>query len=159
MDKLSQVLWRERELLETLSYRLEVEQLVLAGGRTQWLARATEEVEVVLAALREAELARAVAADEAAASVGLDSAPSLRALAEAVDEPWRTILLDHRDAFEEVSRHVEQLALVNRELLAAGLRSAREALLSLELVNEGYAADGAAVVVQEDAPRLLDRAL
>lgn len=159
MDKLSQVLWRERELLETLSYRLEVEQLVLASGRTGWLARATDEVEQVLTALREAELARAVAADEAAASVGLDSAPSLRRLAEAVDEPWRTILLDHRDAFEQVSRHVEQLALRNRELLTSGLRSAREALLSLELVNEGYAADGAAVVGQGGTPRLVDRAL
>lgn len=159
MEKLSQVLWRERELLESLAYRLEVEQLVLASGRTTWLSRAANEVELVLETLREAELARAVAAHEAALSIGLTDTASLRALAEAVDEPWRTILMDHRDAFERVARDVEALSLRNRELLTAGLRSAREALLSLELVNEGYAADGAAVVVHEGAPRLVDRAL
>ena len=38
VEKLSPVLWRERELLETLQYRLEVEQLVMASGRTRWLA-------------------------------------------------------------------------------------------------------------------------
>jgi acyl-CoA synthetase (AMP-forming)/AMP-acid ligase II len=48
VEKLSQVLWRERELLETLQYRLEVEQLVMAAGRTRWLAHATREVETVL---------------------------------------------------------------------------------------------------------------
>src|SRR4051794_30526072 len=40
MQRLSQVLWRERELLEGLQYALEVEQLILATGRNRWLMRA-----------------------------------------------------------------------------------------------------------------------
>ena len=40
MEDLSSVLWRERELLETLLFKLEIEQLVLASGRTRWLAPA-----------------------------------------------------------------------------------------------------------------------
>ncbi len=48
MEDLSLILWRERELLETLLYKLEQEQLVLASGRTRWLARAAREVETVL---------------------------------------------------------------------------------------------------------------
>ena len=158
MEKLSQILWRERDLLDTLLFKLEMERLVLGSGRTRWLARAAREVEMILELLRETEILRAVAADEAASSIGLTSNPSLRALAEAVDEPWRTILLEHREAFEVVSREVTALAETNRELLTSGLRSARETLLSLEQQAEGYRPDGAAVVAQS-AQRLVDRSL
>src|SRR6478609_5385812 len=93
MEKLSQILWRERELLDSLLFKLEMEQLVLGSGRTRWLARAAKEVALVLEMLRETEILRSVAADEAAESIGLSSNPSLRSLAESVDEPWRSILL------------------------------------------------------------------
>ena len=77
-------------------------------------------------------------------------------LAESVDEPWRSILLDHKEAFETVSREITAMAETNRELLTVGLRSAREALLSLEQVAQGYSPDGAAVMT-ETVPRLVDR--
>jgi hypothetical protein len=157
VDKLSQILWRERELLDSLLFKLEMEQLVLGSGRTRWLARSAREVALVLEVLRETEILRSVAADEAAESLGMSSNPSLRALAEAVDEPWRTILLEHKEAFETVSREITALAETNRELLTVGLRSAREALLSLEQVAQGYSPDGAAVLADVDAPRLVDR--
>jgi hypothetical protein len=156
VDKLSQILWRERELLDSLLFKLEMEQLVLGSGRTRWLARAAKEVALVLEMLRETEILRSVAADEAAESIGLSSNPSLRALAEAVDEPWRSILLDHKEAFETVSREIAVMAETNRELLTVGLRSAREALLSLEQVAQGYSPNGAAVMT-ETVPRLVDR--
>ena len=130
MDKLSQILWRERELLDSLLFKLEMEQLVLGSGRTRWLARAAQEVELVLE-IRETEILAPIAADEAAESIGLSSNPSLRALAEAVDEPWRSILLDHKEAFETVSREITEMAQSNRELLTAGYQAAQETLLSL----------------------------
>ena len=37
VDKLSQILWRERELLDSLLFKLEMEQLVLGSGRTRRL--------------------------------------------------------------------------------------------------------------------------
>ncbi len=83
MEKLSLILWRERELLDVLLYRLEVEQLVLANARTAFLGRATQDVESTLQALRETEVLRAVAAQEAAVSVGCSDQASLRELAEA----------------------------------------------------------------------------
>jgi hypothetical protein len=158
VEKLSHILWRERELLDSLLFKLEMEQLVLGSGRTRWLARAAKEVELVLEMLRETEILRAVAADEAAETVGLSSNPSLRNLADAVDEPWHTILMDHRSAFETVSREITAMAETNRELLTTGLRSARQALLDLEQVAEGYRPDGAAVLT-EATPRLVDRSL
>src|SRR5688500_16135133 len=48
MQRLSLVLWRERELLEELHYRLEVEQLVLASGRSRWLAHAARDIDALL---------------------------------------------------------------------------------------------------------------
>ena len=40
-------------------FKLEEEQLVLAGGRTRWLAHATREVEMVLEQIRRTEVMRA----------------------------------------------------------------------------------------------------
>lgn len=159
MENLSLILWRERELLDTLLFKLEEEQLVLASGRDRWLARAAREVEVVLDTLRNTEVLRAVAADEVAASLGLASNPSLRALAAAVDEPWRTILGEHRDAFVQVTREIRDLASTNRALLTAGYRAAQETLLALGASADGYGQDGAAVVGTQRPASLVDRSL
>jgi hypothetical protein len=159
MEKLSQILWRERELLDTLLFKLEQEQMVLASGRTRWLMRAAREVENVLATLRETEVLRAVAADEVAARIGLEHNPSLRVLSEAVDEPWRSILADHHEAFVVLMREIGALAETNRGLITAGYRSARETLMSLDSGPDGYGANGAAVSVTDNRQRLLDWSL
>lgn len=158
IERLSLVLWRERELLEELHYRLEVEQLVLASGRSRWLGHAAREIDALLTTIRETEVLRAVAADEAAASVGMTSNPSLAALAEAADEPWSTILTEHRDAFVAVTAEIATLADSNRHLISAGYRSARETLLSLGDSTDGYAADGTATA-DPMRTRLVDRSL
>lgn len=155
MEDLSLVLWRERELLETLLYKLEVEKLVLATHSTQWLAAAAREVELVLETVRETELLRAVAADAAAASLGLASNPSLRALADAVGDPWHTILMDHHKAFVACTRDLVDTAAANRELLTAGQRTAREVFLGLADHSTGYSPTGSAVAV-EPRPHVID---
>lgn len=158
MEKLSQILWRERELLDTLWFKLEEEQLVLASGRTRWLMRAAREVEQVLQTLRETEVLRSVAADQVAESLGLAANPSLRALAEASVEPWQTLLLDHHEAFVTVTREIAALADANRDLITAGYRSARETLMTLDETTQGYAADGSAVTAST-GHRLVDWSL
>lgn len=159
MEKLSLILWRERELLDTLLFKLEQEQLLLASGRSRWLLRAAREVEAVLETIRETEVLRAVAADEAAEQLGLTSNPSLRALADAVAEPWSSILHEHREAFESVTREITALAETNRDLITAGYRSARETLLSLDEGVAGYTPDGHVVTQHPSVPRLVDRSL
>lgn len=145
MEKLSLVLWRERELLETLQYRLEVEQLVMSNGQTRWLANAAREVEEAVDQLREMELLRAVAADEAAAAAGLAPNPSLADLVEAAEEPWRSILAEHREAFAATSDEIERIAATNRVLIANGLRAAHETLLGTDVGGQIYTAAGAAM--------------
>ena len=158
MEKLSLVLWHERELLETLQYRLEVEQLVMATGQTRWLANAAREVEAAVEQLREMELLRAVAADEAATAVGLDPNPSLAALIEAAEEPWRSILTDHRDAFAAMGEEIQRIAATNRALIANGLRAAHESLLGTPAGGQLYTAAGAATS-DGARPAVLDRSL
>ncbi len=158
MEDLSLILWRERELLETLLYKLEMEKLVLASGSSRWLATSAREVEGILESIRETELLRAVVADEAAASIGMAANPSLRALAEAVDEPWRSILLDHRAAFVQYSREIMEIAASNRELLTTGQQAARDTFLGLTETADSYSHTGTAVV-DDQRHRLLDRSI
>lgn len=158
MEKLSLILWRERELLELLAYKLELERLVLTSGHSRWLARANREVEDVLVTLRQTEVLRAVATDEVAAEAGLESTPGLSALAEAADEPWRTILLDHRDAFLAITREIADLSDSTKGLLTTGYRSAQETLLAIRGTTEGYTPGGEAVPATP-ARHLIDRSL
>ena len=158
MEDLSLVLWRERELLETLLYRLEVERLVLATHSTRWLAAAAREVELVLETVRQTELLRAVAADTVAVSLGLASNPSLRALAEAVEEPWHTILTEHHAAFVSYTRDLVEVAATNRELLTANQQAAREAFLGLAEQPAGYSPSGSALA-GEQRYHVVDRSI
>jgi hypothetical protein len=157
MEDLSSVLWRERELLETLLFKLEVEQLVLATGRTRWLPTAAREIEEVLDAVRETELLRALEADQVAAALGLDPNPSLQQIADASEEPWKSIWLDHRETFVSVSAEISALAENNRELLTSGYQAAQAALLSMQEPPGTYAADGSSVTPRRTS--LLDRSI
>ncbi len=158
MENLSLILWRERELMESLLYKLEVERLVLASGQSRWLAVSAREVEGVLESLRETELLRAVAADEAAASIGMASNPSLRALAESAAEPWKSILLDHRTAFLSYTAEITEIAATNRELLTSGQAAARDMFLGLGEHPDSYSSHGTAVI-DERRSRLLDQSI
>lgn len=60
--------------------------------------------------------------------------------------------------FQALGAEIAALAQTNRELLTAGLRSARETLLSFESAVTGYAADGAAVAAGASSS-LVDRSL
>lgn len=158
MQRLSQVLWRERELLEGLQYTLEVEQLILASGRSGWLLRAAKDVESVLVDLRRTEVMRAVAADEAATVLNLAPNPSLKELAARAGEPWGEILSEHREAFLSMTQAITDLADANRDLITSGYRSARETILAMGDATEGYAADGSAVMSGAIAgPSRIDR--
>ena len=142
-ETLSSLLWRERELLELLLFKLEVEQLVLTSGRSQWLAAAAREIEVVLEEIRDAELLRAVAVDAVGHDLELGVNPSLREIAEASKEPWRSIWLDHREAFTTVSTQLTEMSRNNRALLTAGYQAAQATLLSLTETSVTYGSDGA----------------
>ncbi|GIH97922.1 flagellar protein FlgN [Planobispora siamensis] len=128
---LSSTLWRIREMMDLLLFKLEEEQLVLAAGKTRWLPHATREVEMVLEQIRKSEVLRAAQVDAVAAEFGLAPAPSLQALAAAVDEPWSEIFQQHRVAFLTLTAEITAMAEANRELLTVGARAVHEALMNV----------------------------
>lgn len=160
LTEVSSVLWRARELLDLLVFKLEEEQLLLAGGRSRWLARATHEVEIVLAEIRHVELQRAMEVDEAARLLDLPPGPSLRQLSECAPEPWGEILREHRAAFLTSTAEVSALAESNRELLTASYLAVQETLDTLAGRPEApatYTAVGAQAGSARS--RLIDRAM
>jgi hypothetical protein len=128
LNNVSTILWRERQLLELLLFKLEEEQLLLAAGRARWLARAASEVETVLEEIKLAELARCVDVDAVAGELGLDANPSLGSLIEAAPAPWSGIFADHRDAFLSMTQEILSVAGSNRELLNRGQQAVRDAM-------------------------------
>jgi len=128
LNDVSTVLWRERQLLELLVFKLEEEQLLLTAGKLRWVNRAYREVEIVLEQLRATELLRAVKVEAAALELGLETYPGLRSLSQAAPEPWSFIFSRHRQAFLELTGEVRDLSERNRHLLAKGRDAAREAL-------------------------------
>jgi hypothetical protein len=131
LTALSDLLWRERRLLDLLRFKLEEERLLLEAGNTEWLSRASHEIEMVLDELARAELDRAVAVAEAGAELDLGPQPTLAVLAAAVPAPWTGLLRAHRRALRAATRQVERASDVNRSLLREGVSAARRELGSL----------------------------
>lgn len=158
LTEVSNVLWRERQLLELLLFKLEEEQLLLAAGRSRWLAHATREVETVLAEIKRVEVARAMEVEALAVSMGLAATASLRELAEAAPEPWDSVLEEHREAFLAATQEITSLAQDNRELLSRGYQAARSVLSSMDSSHvETYSPAG--LITNRTATRLVDEAI
>lgn len=155
---LSSILWREREMLELLLFKLEEEQLVLAANRTRWLAHATREVEVLLDQIRKTEIIRAAEVDAVGADLGLAPGPSLSLLADAAPTPWNELLRQHRVAFMTLTAEIQSLASANREMLTAGARAVRESVLAMAGSVDTYGRHGEHVA-SGGRVRLVDEAI
>jgi hypothetical protein len=156
--ELSSILWRERDMLELLLFKLEEEQLVLASGRTRWLAHATREVEMVLEQIRLTEVLRAAEVAVVGTDLGVGADPSLSQLAEAAPAPWSELFHQHRRAFLELTAEINALAEANQELLTAGQRAVRETMMIVSDSAQTYGRRGESLTA---APRtrLLDEAM
>ena len=163
LPDLAAVLWRQRDLLERLVYRLECEHLLLAAGRTRFLALATAEVEELLGELRVLELQRSDAAERVAAEVGLDAAAGLDRLASAVQPPWTGVLLEHREALLALVGELAALAETNRSLMAAGMKAVDSAIAGMGAgtgtSSVGYDAKGRSDLISGAGPLVVDRSL
>jgi len=129
IHELSALLWREREMLELLTFKLEEEQLLLTAGKSKWLHHATLEVEQTLDRVRSAGLARALEVSAVAREWGLQGDATLRELAQAApDGPWEDILMSHLKAMTEQTERIRELRDANEQFLRAASRSTQETL-------------------------------
>lgn len=162
LGDVSNILWRERQLLELLVFKLEEEQLVLASGRSRWLAHATREVEAVLGEIKRLELDRSVHVEALAQVFATGTNPTLRQLAGVAPAPWNGILDEHRRALLELAQEIDGVARSNRDMLTRGQLATREALASMgEIELDGYTPQGRsdAGADRSVALRLIDEAL
>jgi hypothetical protein len=164
LPDLAAVLWRQRELLEFLAYRLECEQLLLASGRTRWLALATTEVETVIDEMAVIEMQRAAVSDAAARELGLPPEASLEEIAGTAQPPWTEVLIEHRSALIAISADIAATAEASRNLTAAGLAAVEQTLASLGgrvgATSQGYDARGRRDVISgQGRAAYIDQAL
>ena len=159
LSDVSNILWRERQLLELLVFKLEEEQLVLAAGRSRWLAYATREVESVLGEIKRVELERAVQVAAAGRELGLSGSPSLRELSALTESPWDGIFNEHRRALLTLAQEIDSITRSNRELLQRGHQAARDAIAAMgEIDIDAYDARGS-MPDRSLALRIVDEAI
>lgn len=158
-NELSNELWRQRELLELLLYKYEVEQLLLAAGKARWVPHATREAEAVVNRLKTASLSMTVATSALAPEWGLPADTRLRDLAAAAPEgAWRGIFAAHLDALITLTREIRAMRAGNDRLLRSALRATQETFNAVAETPATYTPDG-----MEDLPlgraRLVDATL
>lgn len=112
----SNILRRERNVLEQLLFKLTEEQRVLTAHDPRALAAATRAVEDVLQEVGQTELLRAMEVQLVADDLELDGPPSLRRLLEAAPSPWSTILRSHYEALRALSAEITRLARARQRL-------------------------------------------
>lgn len=121
LAELSNVLWRQRQLLDQLLFRLTVEQMLMSDRQLRWLNWAMNAVEDVLAALRECDVVRSMVLIDIAEELGLAHDATLQEISAAAGGAWSDIFEDHRRAFLEMTDEVR--ALVEANHLWIGHRS------------------------------------
>lgn len=157
-QELSAALWRERELLDLLVFKLEEEHLVLASGKSRWLDHATREVEHVMTRLRAASLERIAIAAAVALQWGLPEDASLQDLSAAGGAgPWAEILGSHFAAMTAQVEQVRTLRDTNLQFLREGLRSAQETMAAVAAEARTY--DHLGNTSTEPGTRFLDKSV
>ena len=154
-NELSMQLWRERELLEFLLFKLEEQRLLLGAGSMRWIHYATREVEQVLEQLRTSGLGRDVEVAAVAADWGVPEATTLSELiAAAPTDAWREVFTEHRAALTTRMSEVAQLKDSSEAYLRAAVRAVEETLAGLAASTGEYTTQGERA--REDTARLVD---
>jgi hypothetical protein len=122
VNELVSVLNRERQVLETLLFRLLEARGLLATGEARFLGWAAEDLEQASESVREVELRRATVVAE---MIEGDDSPTLRDLVDATDEPYASLLDDHRIALGRLAVEVGAATEATQELADEGLRRLR----------------------------------
>ncbi|WP_104086844.1 flagellar protein FlgN [Arthrobacter sp. GMC3] len=157
-QELTAALWRERELLDLLVFKLEEEHLVLASGKSRWLDHATREVEHVMTRLRVTSLERTTIASAVALQWGLPEDASLQELSAAGGAgPWAEILGSHLAALSGAVDQVRTLRDTNLQFLREGLRSAQETMATV--VADAGTYDHLGNTSTEPGSRFLDKSV
>lgn len=150
-NELSAKIWREREMLEMLLFKLEEEQLLLTAGKSRWVGHASREVEQVMAKLRDIALERTLVTAALAEEWGFADDATLRTIAGTAPEgAWRDIFTAHLLALTELTDQIREVRDTNEQYLRAAVRGVQETLAGADAAPAMYDARG----TTEPAPSL-----
>lgn len=142
-ERLSALLWRERELLNLLLFKAEEKQFIIVTNKSRWLPLIAREIEAVLQELRVLEVERAAQTEVIAAELGLDVNPSLRQIAQSAPAPWQDLLNEHHTNLLTIVTEIRTLSETNRGLLENGLSALNDSLRFAQEPSAGtYTAAG-----------------
>ena len=130
-EDLSHQLWTLRELLEQLVFKLEVQMLLLSAGRARWIPFASAEVEAIIEAIAEVEIAREAATRRVTGQRSLPPTTSLSDLGAHLGAPWGPVLQQHRLHLLSLQAEVEDLSRSNHDLARHGMARTREVIAAL----------------------------
>lgn len=154
--ELSALLWREREMLELLMFKLEEEQLLLSAGRSRWLPFATREVEQVLERLKQSAFERSIEVASVALEWGCSEDATLKEIISHAPSPaWKDTFTSHLQALNELAGGIAALRDSNLQFLRAASRSTQETLAHIVTDSGTYGANGSADIPKPRA-RFLD---
>src|SRR3954447_4996074 len=153
---LSDALWTERELLESLLHRLVSQQLVLNAGALRWLPKSDDDVRRAIAQVRAGEVLLATQVAALTVALGIDPDTGLSDLATFAPVVWHDVLHDHRRALRELAFEVQKTSEENQRLLQHGAHAIRDTLAGVGDAVRRYDASGATVHAEPGA-LILDR--
>lgn len=122
---------REAELLDDVTYRLSVLSCLAESGQSMWVARATADVEESTDMLRLTGLLRATRSGALASMLGLDPTASLSAIVAAAPPDHAAPLDEARRTLAEAIGRAQAAATGAQAVLGSRAGSVQEALENL----------------------------
>ncbi|HVS67795.1 MAG TPA: hypothetical protein VHE56_04540 [Mycobacteriales bacterium] len=118
MQELADILGRERLLTELMLFKVITMRQLLLGGEARFLSWAAEELQRTETRLRAIELQRSLEVSRVVDELGISpESVTLDLLMRSAEEPWRSVLAEHRRQLlllhaelTEVARSVRRLA-------------------------------------------------
>jgi hypothetical protein len=121
---LSATLWRLREALDHLLFKVFETRLVLDADQDRWLPNAGRELDAARREAAQIEIVRAVETLSLADHLGLVPTITLGELSGKLPSPWDTIFLDHLDALRGLVGEIHRAAGTDRRASARPARVA-----------------------------------
>lgn len=132
---LTTVLHQEAAILDDLIFRLVKMELLIEAREARFLGLAIDEIDDRAAELGEVELARALAATDAADAVGLGDDASLSDLVAHAEPALRGVLGDLQNRLRALSDEVEQITHRGAVTLRARIDEARAAIDATQMLD------------------------
>jgi hypothetical protein len=104
LSDVSNILWRERRLLELLACKLE---------EARQHSHETGDVDKVLGVIKHIGLERSMLVADASRELGASGSPTLRELADLTPSPWGGIFAEHRRALLTLADEIDSITTLS----------------------------------------------